>query len=1598
MACVYYFKGINKPFKSELELEDFLMQQGNNYLKYGDLVFSLSAEQIQAQEIVREHQAITRELRDKDAAFRRSGEAVYDEDGNLINGIIPPYTGVNKFLGKVKNIDGKQMVPEFVDANLWKVFRERFENGDYPQDIADFLFGQGANGADHKLAKGDDATFNSYKRRVKEKWKEQAYTGTAIHEILQLLFTKISGVNEEYKIRLNGLNPDEDIAAQNLLDRMKAENKERVTLQQVKEVIEIAKKFYNSITSQLEGPLLFYTELPITAKSNKSAADCSDQLYGIADLVVIDKNGQTHLVDYKTSIHPYSEYADAKRLTVFHQIGLYQRMLSSIGLHMRNSKSWVLPIQMFGFKQDETTHKFVFDSCTCEGLQDITSELTQEQIQSNLNELVPFVYHLDIPSDQVLTNVKTWMSKAFATYSDKGRVDEVWLRDTIKKAGGFDPDENGMLTFKWNSGSGKLFQQINGPDAEAKLMEQVKKFLVDDFNLRRVKYDATIAALKSGIKNETSDIELPKSSKNHHGFSATWFKDKFAKYCNKQWEVVDCPAGEQFGIILLRNKITDQIEIKRISTQNLDYGWYDTQGFIEAEKAKGNHNTKVLRNLCAGLGRDDLYYASQSDSLIAEGTIGNIELMETMAFLNELGSIGDVKISSIEIMNPSQAYGMSLSNEELIYNWNALQRLMPSEKDNIKSGKIQFASKYQIAYDTFKQIMTEVEGAARTNLPEKFRGYTQALSSFYDGINKPEQQIQQLENLRKRLEKDFSADLEAVSEQNQHKKLVQLYNQILIALADKKGIRFRQQLKDHSQWLESIHILRDGISGTYTDNPGNLSSETLNTITRMVTQAYQLTRDDMQRKQVKVSQLVTKLKEAKGFGSLQAHTLGNQTNLYANMTKQTSDGDFVFVDPNTLSTQEERDFLEFVLEEINGNRYSNFSKQELAEMRQNGDVRYFRVPLEYASDSSRDAYGGGFGEQIKEVFRYLNPKYAWEKARQKAEGIFEAKRDVKQQHANENFYQMINRFNVANDEDPSRIQTIANMGIKNIEHNLETLVLKHDLAYSMKNNMDGVFPLIKAAMIHLTMSASLQNDPSGFKNDKKYLKEYVMNKIFGQSIINPEYQDLAKNMSTLRYAASLATLALSPVQFFYQMLQGLFTDIRLFITQPDGNQSFTLHNMVKAAKLVYADLFRDSTQPTLFMKINELYGLNDMDMNVYADKIKSDRFGIHNFTNFLMKFSSRPDYYNRCVIFGSQMEADGCLDAHKIVNGVLQYDFKVDKRFNLLVEGNTSDPNYKHQRALYEAMAEQFEIEGTKDENGEFWAREPGKFKPLPRAYTNKQAESMKSLADNIYGYYSHEKKSLIQSTLIGSMWMQFRTYWSGKKNLFFAPGGVTLQGHFKQVKNPDTGEKLFYQIDNENNVRRDLEPTTEDTGYPVYKWIGDWREGVMCQLATAAHAMYDTGSVQEGFSSMWNNPNKDIRERFRSNIKQITTDLMMWLFFGTLISGFLQGWLKELEKENKKSNDFAQGLILSAASIAVYSLRNASFDFNFIDSIGTPISSWTPFAFDWGGRQMKNWWNVATGDEDFWDGCINTFGATKQIKPMFDAIKPDVFRNEREK
>jgi hypothetical protein len=56
-----------------------------------------------------------------------------------------------------------------------------------------------------------------------------------------------------------------------------------------------------------------------------------------------------------------------------------------------------------------------------------------------------------------------------------------------------------------------------------------------------------------------------------------------------------------------------------------------------------------------------------------------------------------------------------------------------------------------------------------------------------------------------------------------------------------RGVTFKQQIKDHDKWLQEKTfkgILAKGVSGTYIDNPGNLLSDTLNQVTKLVTQAY----------------------------------------------------------------------------------------------------------------------------------------------------------------------------------------------------------------------------------------------------------------------------------------------------------------------------------------------------------------------------------------------------------------------------------------------------------------------------------------------------------------------------------------------------------------------------------------------------------------------------------------------------------------------------------------------------------------------------------------------------------------------------------------
>jgi hypothetical protein len=212
----------------------------------------------------------------------------------------------------------------------------------------------------------------------------------------------------------------------------------------------------------------------------------------------------------------------------------------------------------------------------------------------------------------------------------------------------------------------------------------------------------------------------------------------------------------------------------------------------------------------------------------------------------------------------------------------------------------------------------------------------------------------------------------------------------------------------------------------------------------------------------------------------------------------------------------------------------------------------------------------------------------------------------------------------------------------------------------MSEELNNVFPVLRALTLNLNLQGSMLNE--SFAHDMEYILNYVKNRIHNRSIENRDNvieafsaDVINKMMST----ASKLSLAFNPKQW-YQFVDGLWKDITLFFKYyNDGENPFTREGLIKGWKKVMTeDLVHLGNNFTMSELLNQQYGFNDMDTNSYIDRIRTDNTGLlYHFWNVGFRFASRPDFYNRMTLFYAQMHKDGSLDAHKIVDGKLVYDW-----------------------------------------------------------------------------------------------------------------------------------------------------------------------------------------------------------------------------------------------------------------------------------------------------------------------------------------------------
>lgn len=1609
MACKYFYKGFEF---TENELNDFLLGNGKKVLdKYGDTVFNaLTKKQ-------RKNYNTLIELKKKGDRELLSQIKAKTEYGYEVEG---KYKSITHVLSGVKSLyTDNYIFPEFIIKNYFETRRKDWEKGRFSDKEIELLFD---NKAENVPTIVSEEMKDSFEQEIIKMWEEQANIGTEIHKGLQFYFSS------DKKGNYNRNLTDEALYR----NMRKVVSRKYVSDKQLDQLINYCRGLQSYFETTYGGRqgnnrlrdtnLIYFTEMPVCGELLSPETGQPIEVLGKIDLIVLDSKGNIHTIDYKTSIADYKNdssddiahldalaYSPAKKLAFTYQLNIYDRLLQNSGVYCGSHDVGVAPIQLSGFRKDGDT--WTFNDIV--GYETYVDNLTQKQnaqssIFQNLNLMFPDRVQRNVDAETLITDVNNVMQSLFS----------MKYRRTSKNAGETKDftntklltDEDVIELCKENNmqqdAKGNYIVTIgNKPHiakSEAELYKKVKNYennrinsVVESVN----QFKSILNSDEEGFNNSTYTTE--------EGAEVDFMNKIMNRYRNGYFEVYDgLPEDvtkklEFFGIIILKNTLTNNFEIVKISSNYL----------------RGQLNNGKSRENLTGKFEEDINEDSKSDSYMLKAKYGNIDLMEAMVALNfipeefENGAV----ISRIHVINPILNQGMEASSKELLYSFDKLTQHIKDKnifpQNNFGNGRIKLATYAQRVYDELKMLMNTSSSNSRV---QTFKKCTDDIKAFYDQPDNPEILLTNLEKLRVQMETQYPK-LKAREVKETNNDTERVYQLLMVAIAECKNINFRQQNVDPDDYRQHNKIW-EGHTGLRTDNPGVMANHNLNVLSEVHNRGLQNARDRMSPIISKIRELEENLKKSKGFSYLKERLYGNKVNLYKNMTYYDDKGDWLFKRPEELSDPAEREFLEYALELINKNRYGE--NKNLEKWKQNGDVKYYRVPL---LAGGKVLQVSDMWTTLKDKLRNLRPKAVLERAKEKIQNSLNEDSDAERNIRNNAMWEMTTRFDGGEDPD-TRMRLLNELNSDGTlkrprgyyENNLAKLLMAHAFGYIQKEEIDKVLPVYKAGQIFQVLSQLSQNKE--YIRSLKYLQDYVKVAMFNKPLISDKDLLIREYANKAMSVASTLALGFAPRQL-YQNIEGIWKGIGLVLRNPTGKtlngvNQFNKKDFMDSFFNTYRELIHFGNGRSKLELLNEKFGLNDMDINAYPERVYDDHSIPYNLKTYVYRMASRPDFYNRLTIFQTQMRADGTWDAYEVKDGKLVYDWKKDSRFDLVSQGKVlrNNPEYNKQFALFREMALQLEREGALDQNGNKykWQNPDGTFNPLPTAYTRQQSESYKALSDMLYGYYSHEKRSLMQSTLIGSLVMQMYTYWSGKKNQFLAASSVKNQGKYVHAveKVGDEWKPLYYHLKPNGEIDFDKKPTTDpneaEKKAPVIRWQGQYHEGVIVTaqalLKKMCNGVINGQDIKNIWDQYYNNEDENLKTLYRSNLIQLTYDTLLVLIIGGLVGSTLEAAANQYVKDNKDNKTAQQALANTIAVLSTNIFKASVLDLNAAESIFDRGTDWTPFSVNLIENQIGNWSTYLKGfvfDHDnekrksFRDTLIKTMSATRQTEPFWKHVFP---------
>ena len=1328
---------------------------------------------------------------------------------------------------------------------------------------------------------------------------EEQYSkvGTHIHSLVNILLTK-GASSVEYKDALAKLETelkDNDYALSKAVTNEDSVLKYTDTSRIQQYIINEAKSIVKWVNSKwpASNRKAVFSEMPMLLENSSNThltckIDGSDKdfdgILGIADLIIVDKDGKVHLVDYKVSSREYSQWYQAKHNEVQYQMGIYRAIMSSLGIDGDDVTITIKPTVLPKGKLSLISGQTAVD------LLSNTNPGTQANLSWHAGKFTGELRRLGIGARPVMklqndtelhTQINEDYDKIMGFHRDPKRITKQDIIDNKKIVPHKDSKGN-VIGYKFWS----VLEGTKGKYVIKDTMEEFTKDggFIDQYlaELERAQKEVVYTIAKEIQKVKDKEITPDQFFQHERSIiRATTLKQRLGKYLDPSWEcLIDkFPQLADYGILVF---------------SRLDTTTGETMFDIVSIAEFPLHERVLINGEQTILGKYYTYDQAQKLDIDAmDSTYRNVKALQAFSIINSVliknpDLFNNVTIGNLIILNP---FGQVEDNKGI--DMSQLQEnfalLCKKENANVKN----LLEKVRVP-DTYEYCMNELT-AVLTTLGED-KDLKQLLKDIDNGADTLAQKRTRVRELLQRMRDKYPQHNLRNKEFGEHgtwnlEDPVQLCYIILAQMNNYlNGVKidFRGKIETHGLNLSNLFSLlgvpftgkmaitgEDGAQlsgfagGMEISSPRTSPSSTLRQLNAYYDIAYNNVRKHFDKQSTYISNLTKKY--IANFSSEGSQFFkSDNINVWERLLVHNGDKlepRMIVKNPYDRSndlTELDRQFLKEWLWEVNKYLIPGADKswhykdhkdeienvEAITDAMSNNDAEYFNLPLARSESFQRLTHLPDYG--LKEYF-----KAKWKD--------FEESYDPRSLHNErraqikaQDITQMHNNYIVSPAERTRIIESVN--GAYDFSLDLDFLALDVAFQSIRKEHFDNALMLTETVLAMMQYQG--QESSADFSNEIKTGQTQAKISLTGESALEEWQEQIAKPLGVVKQLNSFVLLACRPFAFIKEVVFGLFTNYSRAWALKFGSNKLGIQSVTKASTIIWGQHFGKYGKAftgegsladfTMCEAINKLYGIANQDLNHTVRNASLSRMGkFNNMSKWMYIAQSAPDYFNRLTLFIAKMIEDGCFEAHTLTeDGELIYDWKKDKRFDKLAEyglnSTHSDPEYNKQKALYAQMCAEFEKGG---EELIKWDKEKRMYiyGDITQAYTSDQRASIKEVADMAYGFYDHESKSQINHKFLGLVFLQFQTFLSAKYNLWFKAGKRrgqnTAQGEFVHMER--NGEKYYdkFITDEQGNlIRVDKVPESQlteeekTTLQPSMEWKGDFVEGLFYSLGHTLH------------------------------------------------------------------------------------------------------------------------------------------------------------------